>query len=92
MTLRARTSRSGASRADDRSGHRAGQRPDATSTSARTSFRLTGKRVFRIAPLHHHFEVVGWAEITTVIRSWIIAGICVLAGLSLFNGEWVVAL
>ncbi len=49
--------------------------------------RLTGRRVFRIAPLHHHFEVVGWAEITIVIRFWIIAGICVLAGLSLFYGE-----
>ncbi len=56
------------------------------------SFRLTGRRVFRIAPLHHHFEVVGWAEITIVIRFWIIAGICVLAGLSLFYGEWVVTL
>ena len=56
------------------------------------SFRLTGRRVFRIAPLHHHFEVVGWAEITIVIRFWIIAGICVLAGLSLFYAEWVVTL
>ena len=56
------------------------------------SFRLTGKRVFRIAPLHHHFEVVGWEEITIVIRFWIVAGICVLAGLSLFYGEWVVRL
>ncbi len=56
------------------------------------SFRFTGRRVFRIAPLHHHFEVVGWAEITIVIRFWIIAGICVLAGLSLFYGEWVVTL
>ena len=56
------------------------------------SFRLRGKRVFRIAPLHHHFEVVGWEEITIVVRFWIIAGICVLAGLSLFYGEWVVTL
>ncbi len=56
------------------------------------SFRLTGKRVFRIAPLHHHFEVVGWEEITIVIRFWIVAGICVLAGLSLFYAEWVVTL
>ena len=53
------------------------------------SFKLTGRRVFRIAPLHHHFEVVGWPEITIVIRFWIVAGICVLAGLSLFYGEWV---
>ena len=56
------------------------------------SFRLTGKRIFRIAPLHHHFEVVGWPEITIVVRFWIVAGICVLAGLSLFYGEWVVSL
>ncbi|MBM6402323.1 phospho-N-acetylmuramoyl-pentapeptide-transferase [Phycicoccus sonneratiae] len=54
------------------------------------SFKLRGKRVFRIAPLHHHFEVVGWAEITIVIRFWIVAGIFVLAGLALFYGEWVV--
>lgn len=54
------------------------------------SFRTTGKRVFRIAPLHHHFELVGWSEVTIVTRFWILAGICVLAGLALFYGEWVV--
>ena len=54
------------------------------------SFKLTGRRVFRIAPLHHHFELVGWAEITVVIRFWIVAGICVLAGLGLFYGGWAV--
>ena len=52
------------------------------------SFKLTRRRVFRIAPLHHHFELVGWAEITIVIRFWIIAGICVIAGLGLFYAEW----
>jgi phospho-N-acetylmuramoyl-pentapeptide-transferase len=46
------------------------------------SFKLTGKRVFRMAPLHHHFEKKGWAEPTIVIRFWIIAGILALAGLS----------
>ncbi|BBK35496.1 phospho-N-acetylmuramoyl-pentapeptide-transferase [Allostella sp. ATCC 35155] len=46
------------------------------------SFRLTGKRVFRMAPLHHHFEKKGWAEPTIVIRFWIIASILALAGLS----------
>ncbi len=56
------------------------------------SFKLTGKRVFRIAPIHHHFEIIGWAEVTIVIRFWIIAGICVLAGLGLFYAEWVVSL
>ena len=46
------------------------------------SYKLTGKRVFRMAPLHHHFEKKGWAEPTVVIRFWIIAGILALAGLS----------
>ena len=47
-----------------------------------TSFKLTGKRVFRMAPLHHHFEKKGWAEPTIVIRFWIIAVILALVGLS----------
>ena len=46
------------------------------------SFRLTGKRIFRMAPLHHHFEQKGWAEPTIVIRFWIIASVLALAGLS----------
>jgi len=46
------------------------------------SFKLTGKRVFRMAPLHHHFEKKGWAEPTIVIRFWIIAMILALVGLS----------
>ncbi|MEB0020113.1 phospho-N-acetylmuramoyl-pentapeptide-transferase, partial [Pseudomonas sp. RTB3] len=46
------------------------------------SFKLTGKRVFRMAPLHHHFEKLGWAESTIVIRFWIIASILALIGLS----------
>lgn len=46
------------------------------------SFKLTGKRVFRMAPLHHHFEKKGWAEPTIVIRFWIIAVILAVAGLS----------
>ncbi|MCE2493478.1 MAG: phospho-N-acetylmuramoyl-pentapeptide-transferase [Alphaproteobacteria bacterium] len=46
------------------------------------SFRLTGRRVFRMAPLHHHFEQKGWAEPTIVIRFWIIAFILALAGLA----------
>ena len=54
------------------------------------SFKLRGKRVFRIAPLHHHFEMVGWHEVTIVVRFWIVAGICVLGGLALFYAEWVV--
>ena len=47
-----------------------------------TSFKLTGKRIFLMAPLHHHFERKGWAESTIVIRFWIIAVVLALAGLS----------
>jgi phospho-N-acetylmuramoyl-pentapeptide-transferase len=46
------------------------------------SFKLTGRRVFRMAPLHHHFEQKGWAEATIVIRFWIIAVILALVGLA----------
>lgn len=54
-------------------------------------FKLSGgKRVFRMAPLHHHFELKGWAEITVVIRFWIIAGLSVAIGLGLFYAQWVV--
>jgi phospho-N-acetylmuramoyl-pentapeptide-transferase len=53
-------------------------------------FKVTGgKRMFRMAPLHHHFELKGWDEITVVIRFWIITGICVAAGLGIFYAEWV---
>ncbi|TPG12575.1 phospho-N-acetylmuramoyl-pentapeptide-transferase [Pedococcus bigeumensis] len=53
-------------------------------------FKLTGKRVFRMAPLQHHFELLGWNEVTIVIRFWIIAGLFVALGLGLFYAEWVV--
>ena len=46
------------------------------------SFRLIGKRVFRMAPLHHHYEQKGWAESTVVIRFWIIAVVLALLGLA----------
>ncbi|MCG3102233.1 phospho-N-acetylmuramoyl-pentapeptide-transferase, partial [Enterobacter sp. DRP3] len=46
------------------------------------SFKLTGKRVFRMAPIHHHFEQKGWKEPQVVIRFWIIAVILALAGLA----------
>ncbi len=51
-------------------------------------FKLTGKRVFRMAPLQHHFELRGWAETTIVVRFWLIAGLCAAAGLGLFYVEW----
>ena len=54
------------------------------------SFKMTKKRVFRMAPLQHHFELVGWAEVTIVIRFWIIAGLCVGLGLGIFYAEWMV--
>ncbi|GMW06941.1 MAG: phospho-N-acetylmuramoyl-pentapeptide-transferase [Gammaproteobacteria bacterium] len=46
------------------------------------SFKLTGKRVFRMAPLHHHFELLGWAEPKVIVRFWIITVILVLVGLA----------
>ena len=47
-----------------------------------TSYKLFGKRVFRMAPLHHHFEQKGWPESTVVIRFWIIAVVLALLGLA----------
>lgn len=52
-------------------------------------FKMTGKRVFKMAPLHHHFELSGWGEVTIVIRFWIIAGLFVALGIGIFYAEWV---
>ena len=52
------------------------------------SFKLTSKRVFRMAPLQHHFELIGWAETTIVIRFWLISGLCIALGLGIFYVEW----
>ena len=46
------------------------------------SFKLTGRRVFRMAPIHHHFELLGWTETKVTIRFWIIAILCALMSLS----------
>ena len=46
------------------------------------SFKLTGKRIFRMAPLHHHFELKGWPEPRVIVRFWIITVILVLIGLA----------
>ena len=55
-------------------------------------FKLSGgKRVFKMAPLQHHFELLGWGEVTIVIRFWSLAGMSVAAGLGLFYGQWVVS-
>ena len=53
-------------------------------------FKISGgKRVFKMAPLQHHFELIGWGEVTIVIRFWIIAGLSVALGLGLFYAQWV---
>jgi phospho-N-acetylmuramoyl-pentapeptide-transferase len=56
------------------------------------SFRTTGKRVFRMSPLHHHFELVGWSEVNIVVRFWIVAGIGVAVALGLFYGDFLRAI
>jgi phospho-N-acetylmuramoyl-pentapeptide-transferase len=52
------------------------------------SFRLFGRRVFRMAPFHHHFELRGWPEITIIIRFWILAGLLAMLGLGIFYGDF----
>ena len=54
-------------------------------------FKVTrGRRLFKMSPIHHHFELLNWAQVTIVMRFWIIAGLCVAAGLGIFYAEWVV--
>ena len=48
-----------------------------------------GHRVFRMTPLHHHFEMLGWEQVTIVIRFWIVTGLAVATGLGIFYAEWV---
>jgi len=56
-------------------------------------FKAThGKRVFKMAPLHHHFELMGWEEQTVVVRFWILCGIAICVGFGLFYAEWVMSL
>jgi phospho-N-acetylmuramoyl-pentapeptide-transferase len=56
----------------------------------RAIFRVgPGHRVFRMAPLQHHFELLGWEQVTVVIRFWIITGLCVAGGLGVFYAAWV---
>lgn len=51
-------------------------------------FRMFGgRRVFRMAPIHHHFELRGWPETTVIVRFWILAGVCTAAGLGLFYAD-----
>lgn len=53
------------------------------------SFKLTGRRIFRIAPVHHHFEQVGWPETTVIVRFWILAGLCTALALGIFYADFV---
>ncbi len=56
----------------------------------RSVFKVqAGHRVFRMTPLHHHFEMLGWEQVTIVIRFWIITGLCVATGIGIFYAEWV---
>ena len=59
---------------------------------ATKKFTGVGKRVFRMAPLQHHFELLGWEQVTIVIRFWIITGLFVATGLGIFYAEWVARL
>ena len=64
-----------------------------SSSLFRKVFRVkAGHRVFRMAPLHHHFEMLGWEQVTVVIRFWIITGLFVATGLGIFYAEWVARL
>ncbi|MGO3146907.1 MAG: phospho-N-acetylmuramoyl-pentapeptide-transferase [Leucobacter sp.] len=56
----------------------------------RVYFKITkGKRIFLMSPVHHHFEFKGWAEVTIVVRFWIIAGLFAVVGIGAFYAEWV---
>lgn len=55
----------------------------------RAYFKIThGKRIFLMSPIHHHFELKGWAEVTVVVRFWIVAGLLCSAGVGIFYLEW----
>jgi phospho-N-acetylmuramoyl-pentapeptide-transferase len=53
------------------------------------SFRLFGRRIFRIAPIHHHYEMAGWPEPTIIVRFWILAGLCTAVALGLYYADFV---
>jgi len=53
------------------------------------SYRGFGKRVFRMSPIHHHFELAGWPEFTVIVRFWIIAGLCSAVGIGLFYADFI---
>jgi phospho-N-acetylmuramoyl-pentapeptide-transferase len=53
-------------------------------------FKASGrkKRLFRMSPIHHHFELIGWPETTVIIRFWLISAICVATALAIFIGDF----
>jgi phospho-N-acetylmuramoyl-pentapeptide-transferase len=53
------------------------------------SFRGFGRRLFRMSPIQHHFELAGWPEFTIIVRFWIVAGLCVAVGLGLFYADFI---
>jgi phospho-N-acetylmuramoyl-pentapeptide-transferase len=53
------------------------------------SFRGFGRRIFRMTPIHHHFELKGWPETTVIIRFWILSAIMVAIGVGVFYADWV---
>jgi phospho-N-acetylmuramoyl-pentapeptide-transferase len=53
------------------------------------SFRGFGRRVFRMSPIHHHFELLGWPEFTVIVRFWLIAGLCSALGIGSFYAEFI---
>ena len=55
------------------------------------SFRVFGRRLLRMAPLHHHFELVGWPETTVTVRFWIFSGLCTALGIGLFYADFISA-
>jgi phospho-N-acetylmuramoyl-pentapeptide-transferase len=52
------------------------------------SFRAFHRRIFRMAPIHHHFELGGWPETTVIVRFWILGGLFVALGLGIFYGDF----
>jgi phospho-N-acetylmuramoyl-pentapeptide-transferase len=53
------------------------------------SFRIFGRRIFRMAPIHHHFEQLGWPETTVIIRFWILAGLLTALALGFFYADFI---
>jgi len=53
------------------------------------SFRGFGRRIFRMSPIHHHFELAGWPEFTVIVRFWIVGGLCSAVGIGLFYADFI---